>query len=375
MTLSEAVPLAVATLSGILLVAIIIRRTITWSRVSRSSMSIFNLALRNLQRRKWRTAITLFSLTVTVVGFISVLAVSQYVGMEVTSSFVERTMFAGQSAGYPYFSDVLITADHPWWSFWRDSQSLVPQNILTDVRATPGIEWAEPYIGDVRVLFNRGGEYKYWYVQHENGTVDRASSNIFLAGVDPLVELKRMDMKMLILEGSFFGLEKSAVVGYDFSKANKVSVGDTLVIPVDNFGAEHSIPGGFEKPSARSLWELFWNLLDNPWSESFLFSLREELRLRVVGIFWTSTPYDKFVLADYADLQRVFGFRDRVTTIFVKLGSNSTSDVLSNLWLIKGISIVMPIMRYRYVQGEGVGSMFSGISPTKFVSVSNVQKA
>ena len=35
----------------------------------------------------------------------------------------------------------------------------------------------------------------------------------------------------------------------------------------------------------------------------------------------------------------------------------------------------MPIIKYRYAQGYGVGSMFSGVSPTRFFSVSNVQNA
>jgi len=353
----------------------IIQPTNAWSKASRWSSSILKLSFRNLQRRRWRTAITLFSLTVTVVGFISVLAVSQYVSLEVSSTYIERTVFAGQSVGYPYFSDVLITADHPWWSRERNPSSLVYQDTLTVVRETTGIEWAEPYIGDVIVLFDRDGDTKYWYLQHENGTVDSISSNIFLAGVDPMVELERMDQKMLIINGSFFGSEKNAVVGYDFANNYNVSVGDTLVIPTDSFGAQHSIPGGFESRSVRSLWQLFWTAHDNPWRENFSFSLQEELRLRVVGIFWTATPYDKFVLTDYTDLQRACGFDERVTTIFAKLSSNSTGDAVSSLWQINGINIIMPIIRYRYVQSQGVGSMFSGVSPTRFFSVSNVQNA
>jgi ABC-type lipoprotein release transport system permease subunit len=341
----------------------------------RAIASIFKLAFRNLQRRRWRTAITIFSLSVTVIGFISILAVSQYVSLEISSSIFDRTVFAGQSVGYPYYSDIVITADHPWWSFNRNPSSLVSQDILEDLRKISGVEWAEPYLGDVRILFNEGDQSKYWYVEHENGTVNSISSNIFIAGVDPLIELQRMKNSLLILEGSFFSSEENAVVGYNFAQDNNVTVGDTLVIPNDNLGAEHTIPGGFEILPTRTLWQLYWRRRDNPWREGFSISVQDEIRLKIVGIYWTSSPYDNFVITDYTLLQKRLGFDDKITTIYVKLDIDSSNEAVSKLWLIDGISIVMPIMKYRTVQSVGAGATFTGVTPTRFISVSNVQNA
>ncbi len=341
----------------------------------RALTTIFTLAFRNLQRRRWRTAITLISLTVTVAGFISILAVSQYVSLEVSSTVFDRTTFTGQSVGYPYFSDVLIAANHPWWSFDRNPSSLISQDVLEDLKKIPDIVWAEPYIGDIRVNFNEGGNNKYWYVEKEDGSVNRVSSNIFLAGVDPAIEPKRMEKSSIIIEGDFIDTENSAIIGFTFAQDNNVSVGDTLVFPTDNLGAEHDIPGGFERQPARTLWQFYWSTRDNPWREGFSFSVKEEIRLKVAGIFWTSTPYDNFVITDYTLLQKALGFDDRVTTIYVKLSSDSSGEVVSKLWLINDVEIVMPIMKYRYAQGPGVGSEFSGVTPTKFVDVSNVQNA
>jgi ABC-type antimicrobial peptide transport system permease subunit len=288
----------------------------------------------------------------------------------------DRTVFAGQNVGYPYYSDVVITANHPWYSFGRNPSSLVSQDILDDLREISGVEWAEPYLGDVRVVFNNGDDSKYWYVEYENGTIDSISSNIFLAGVDPSIELRRMEDSLLILEGSYFSSEENAVVGYNFAQDNNVTVGDTLVIPSDNLGAEHRIPGGFERPPIRTLWQLYWNTRDNPWREGFPVSVQDEIRLKIVGIFWTSTPYDSFVITDYTLLQKSLGFDNMITTIYVKLNSESSNEAVSKLWLIDGINIVMPMMKYRTVAPNlGAGATFSGVSPTRFMSVSNVQNA
>jgi len=348
-----------------------------WKRTILKLKVIVMLAFRNLNRRRLRTLLIFLSLIITVVSFILILSVAQYIGLEITTSFAERTLFVGEEAGYPYFCDVMLIPHHPWWSLERTSSLLISDSILIKVKDIHGIEWIEPYLGDVKISFNQGGQYKNWYVEHRNGTVEEHSSDLFLAGVDPLVEPKRMTGRMVVVEGKIdFNSEGCAIVGYNFAKSNNISIGDVIIVPTDNFGAEHNTPGSFSKSSPSSLWVMFYNYFDNPWQEHFTFSLKEEIKVQVVGIFYTSTPYDNFIVTDYKQLQKAYGFGEKVTVMLIKLKStNSSKDVLNNLWSLEDVEVVVPITKKRYVWGVGVGSTFSGISSTKYINFYNIQYA
>jgi len=343
---------------------------------------ILTLALRNLKRRRWKTYLAFISLTVTVVGFVVIVSTSETLGFNMTSDYASRYLFVGVNVGYPYFCDVLVTAEHAWWDIQRNPSSLISENLLQRVREIPGVEWASPYLGDIKITFNivdpTGGErWKEWYIIREGKQMSR-HSDIFLAGVEPKTDFIRLGQWLYILNESSDALERDydIFIGYDFAKKNDVKVGDLIVIPTENFGAEHRVPGGFEEESFKSLWSFLLNILENPWRETFTFNTEKELRFRVVGIFWTSTPYDNFILTKYNYLQRLLGFDDRITCIFIKLRSNADlNKAIKSLWAIHGINVFIPTLRKHYIQtSEGAfGSAFKGVAPTKFIKVSTIQ--
>jgi len=313
-----------------------------------------------------------------------VLTVSESVGFRIMSEYAQRSLFSGVGAGYPYFCDLLIVAEHPWWNPFRNPSSLVPESVLSDVRTIPGVEWAEPYVGDILVYFSHfeeigGMQYREWYVRHKNGTEDGHSSDVFLAGVDSMIEKERLEGKVLLLNGSLsLERENSAIVGYKFAESNNITVGDTVIFTTDNFGAEHDVPGAFHGKKPGSLWEALVFQLENPWQERFSLRTRHELRLEVSGIFWSKTPYDNFIVTSYKSLQNVFGLEERVTSILVKLNTDAdVGQILNSLWSMPGVNIYTPTVRKHYVKGSQVvvATEVSGISPTRYVNIANLQIA
>lgn len=342
------------------------------------------IALRNMSRRKWRTLLAFIALTATVAGFVATVSISEAVGYEITAQYTERTLSSGVEAGYPYFCDILITPNHLWWQFSRGPTLLVDEGLLTNVMIVPGVDWADPYVGDIQIVFSKATlsntlSKKEWYVEGSNGSSFSWTSDLWLAGADLRLEEKRLERQALIIEGKGFNETTGGVmVGYEFAKAHDIHAGDTIIIPTDNFGGVHECPGkGFVKDqSFPGLWVLFWRMIENPWEEDFSLTLQKELELKVDGIFWTSTPYDQFMVMDYKKLQDAIGFGEKLTCIFTKLKPEAeVNKVLKSLWSTEGIDVFIPTVRKRYVKGSEVQAAyaFSGISPTKFTELSNWQ--
>jgi len=349
--------------------------------------TVFLFSYKNLLRRRWRTILTTLSLIAAIIGFVCTVNISESIGFELTSGEAERALFAGIDVGYPYFSDIIITAKHPWWydlpisEPFRGSSYLLPENLLAEVRTIPGIEWAEPYVGDVKIQFVTtvtGGQEirKEWVVRHENGSVERFSSDILIAGVDPIVEPKRLGKNILILQGrDLQEASQEVIVGYNFAESHNLSVGDTLIIPAENHLFIHDSPGKLIETSWKGAWYAFWSWFEDQWQERFSISINKEVSMKIVGIFWTTTLYDNYVVTNYDDLRQILGFGSRVTCIFVKL--NPEADVgqtLNALWSLQNVKVYIPLIRKRYTTGrDQVGSTFSGIAPTKFAKVANLQ--
>jgi len=343
--------------------------------------TVTSFSYRNLFRRRWRTTLTALSLIAAVTGFLCTVNISQSIGFEMTSGEAERALFAGVDVGYPYFSDILVASKHPWWyniplgDPFRGPSSLVPGDILARVRSAPGVDWAEPYVGDVQIQFDeaaigKGISRKEWIVRHEGGAVDRFSSNIMMAGVDPDVEPKRMGDRSLFLQGrSIQGTGYEVMIGYNFAKSHNLSVGDTLIIPGETHICTHDSPGKLRESGFRSVWQSFWTWSEDQWQERF------NISMKVVGIYWTTTPYDNYVITTYTGLQEMLGFGNRVTAIFVKLEAEAEVEkTLNALWSLENVEIYIPLLRKRYTTGQDqVGSAFSGVAPTKFVTMANLQ--
>lgn len=349
--------------------------------------TVTSFSYRNLFRRRWRTTLTVLSLIAAVTGFICTVNISQSIGFTMTSAEAERAMFAGGDVGYPYFCDILVASQHPWWySFpladsFRGPSSLVSGDMLAKIRVAPGVEWAEPYVGDVRIEFGEaslssGMSPKEWIVRHESGTIDSYSSDILMAGVDPEIEQERLGKRCLFLQGRpIQGTGYEVMIGYNFAKSHNLSVGDTLIIPAENHLCVHDSPGKLRETEFRSLWQSFWAWSEDQWHERFNLSINKEVQMKIVGIYWTTTPYDDYAITTYTGLQEMLGFGSRVTTIFVKMKPGTDVDkTLNALWSLEDVNIYIPLLTKRYTTGSTqVGSAFSGVAPTKFVSMANLQ--
>lgn len=356
-------------------------------KLRRYLSTIFSFSYRNLMRRRWRTTLTVLSLIATITGFMCTVNISQSIGFDLTSGEAERSLFAGIDVGYPYFSDVLITAEHPWWhnlpigEYFRGPSSLVPEDLLARVRVIPGVEWAGPYVGDVKIHFQGAsvsGEpvFKEWMIEHENGSIDVFSSDILMAGVDPNIESKRLGRKRLFVQGRAVqdvGLE--VMVGYNFARSHNLTVGDTLIIPAVKHSVTHDSPGKLRERQFRNIWQSFWAWSEDRWQERFRFSIDQEVRMRIVGVFWTTTPYDDFVITTYNNLQGILGFGEKVTCILAKLNPEAEVDqTLNALWSLQDVNIYIPLLRKRYTTGQDqISSAFSSIAPTRFITVANLQ--
>jgi len=357
------------------------------TKLRRYIETIFSFSYRNLMRRRWRTTLTVLSLIAAITGFMCTANISQSIGFDLTSGEAERSLFAGIDVGYPYFCDVVIAAEHPWWhdlpigEHFRGPSSLVPEDLLATVRVTPGIEWAEPYVGDVKIQFQDGslsGEPvpKEWMIEHEDGSIDIFSSDILMAGVDPSIESIRLGRRSFFVQGrAVQDVGQEVMVGYNFARSHNLTVGDTLVIPAEKHSCTHDSPGKLRERQFRNIWQSFWTWSEDRWQERFHFSIEEEARMKIVGVFWTTTPYDDYVIAAYNNLQELFGFGGRVTCILVKLNPEADVDqTLNALWSLQDVNIYMPLLRKRYTTGQDqIGSAFSGIAPTRFITVANLQ--
>ncbi len=356
-------------------------------RFRRYPETILSFSYRNLLRRRWRTTLTVLSLIAAITGFMCTVNISQSIGFDLTSGEAERSLFAGIDVGYPYFCDVLITKEHSWWhdlpigEHFRGPSSLLPEDLLAEIRATPGIEWAEPYVGDVKIQFQDTSldselASKKWLIEHEDGSVDLFSSDILISGVDANVESKRLGQRGLFFQGrAIQGVGQEVMVGYNFAKSHNLSVGDTLVIPAEKLSCIHDSPGKLRERQFRNIWQSFWAWAEDRWQERFYFSIEKEIRMKIVGVFWTTTPYDDYVVTAYNDLQEIFGFGKRVTCIFIKLKPEVGVDqTLNTLWSLPDVNVYIPLLRKRYSTGQDqFGSAFSSVAPTKFVAVANLQ--
>ena len=357
------------------------------NRLRRYIGTVTSFSYRNLFRRRWRTTLTVLSLVAAVTGFICTVNISQSIGFTMTSAEAERALFAGGDVGYPYFCDILVAPEHPWWydlpmgDAFRGPSSLVSGDMLTKIRAIPGVDWAQPYVGDVRIQFDEasrgnGMSRKEWIVRHESGTIDSFSSDILIAGVDPEIEPRRLGKRCIFLQGRpIQGTGYEVMVGYSFAKSHNLSVGDTLIIPAEKHVCTHDSPGKLRESEFRGLWHSFWAWSEDQWQEHFSFSIEKEVQMKIVGIYWTTTPYDDFAITTYTGLQEMLGFGNRVTAIFVKLKPEvDVGKTLNALWSAEDVNIYIPLLRKRYTTGaDQVGSAFSGVAPTKFVSMANLQ--
>jgi len=349
--------------------------------------TIFSFSYRNLFRRRWRTLLTVLSLIATVTGFVCTANISQSIGFDLTSGEAERALFAGIDVGYPYYCDVIVAPEHPWWynlpigEPFRSPSSLIPEQLLWRVRNLPGVEWVQPYIGDIKISFSASSlsqdtPRQAWLVRHGNGEVDRFSSDILMTGIDPQIELDRLGKRIIFHEGGLIeGSGLRVMVGYNFAQTHGLSIGDTIIISAERHLCVHNSPGKLRETRFRSVWQSFWAWYENRWQEYFGFSINKEITLTVEGIFWTSTPYDNHIVADYRDMQEIFDFGGRLTALFVKLSSDlEMKDTLESLWSLPDVEIYMPLLRKRYTTGQDrVGSAFSGVAPTRFVTIANMQ--
>lgn len=335
------------------------------------------MSYKNLSRRKWRTFLTVFSLTAAILGFVCTVNISESVGFVLTSGEAERALFSGIDVGYPYFCDILITAKHPWWydidpigEPFRGPEFLVSESILADIKTNQGVEWVEPYIGDLRI-------YAQATIRRENGSIKDFSSNIMFVGVDPVVETRRLGRNLLIYRGRApKELSQEIMVGFNIAKLYNLSIGDTLNIPAESRGTHISTGSLKESTQFTGLLYTFLNLFEEHVSkESFQITTTKDFSMKIVGIFWTSTTLDDYVVADYKELAEVVGFFNKVTCIFVKLKSDTNLDqTLNAFWSLQDVNVYIPILKKQYSTGAAQGgSTFSGVASTRFAKISNLQ--
>jgi len=151
---------------------------------------------------------------------------------------------------------------------------------------------------------------------------------------------------MKMIEGDFLESETvaCAVIGIKFAEDNGINVGDELILPSGLF------------------------------SDSNMFTFKEELRLTIVGVYWTGTEYDKLIITDLNTLQKGLGLEGAFVCAFITLtpGANATK-ILDGLWDIDGLDILVPARGKAYfTESLGFGS-YALPEPTKQMSIANFQ--
>ena len=301
-----------------------------------------NIALRNIRRRSWRTILIVLSLTFTVASCISVGSVVNSIRTQVSDA-----QLCGREAGYPYYSDFITVGFRYWYQIKSIREVLLTESQLVQMKSIEGISQVEPYFGSYNpVGFGFEGTS---FIELLNGESKSIESFIMIVGVDPELEAERWGVgsRMIMIQGGFLGHDSSnqAVVGLEFAEKHNVAVGDVLILP-------------------RGLV-----------SDRKLFEFTEELRLKIVGIYWTGTEYDKQIITDLYTLQKGLGLENLYVCAFIRLtrGANATK-VLEELWDIKGLDILVPSKGRVHFSYAGSGLFSYALpEPTKQMSIANFQ--
>jgi len=309
--------------------------------VFRRLQLIISIAFRTLSRRSWRTGLLVFGLTLTIASCISI-------GSVVTSirAQVSEAQLSGRQAGYPYYSDFIVTGFRYWYEIKSLSDVLLDDSQLHQMKSIDGIDTIEPYIGSyVPMQLGFWGES---YLKSLNDNEIPLNAFIMIIGVDPELEAERwrIGSRMKLIDGYFLesGKGDCAVVGIKFAETNGINVGDELILPSGLF------------------------------SDSNMFTFKEEVRLKIVGTFWTGTEYDKLIITDLKTLQKGLGLGDAFVCAFITLkqGANATI-ILDRLWNIDGLDILVPARgKVYFTESLGFGS-YSIPEPTKQMSIANFQ--
>jgi len=210
-----------------------------------------------------------------------------------------------------------------------------------------GIDQVEPYFGSYNpVGFGFEGTS---FLELLEGDSKPIEAFIMIVGVDPELEAERWGVgsRMIIVQGDFLGRDATnqAVVGIAFAEKYGVNVGDILVLP-----------RGLE-------------------SDRKLFKFTEELRLSIVGIYWTGTEYDKQIITDLNTLQRGLGQENLYVCAFIRLTPEANATkVLERLWDIEGLDVLVPAKGKIHFSYAGSGLFSYALpEPTKQMSIANFQ--
>ncbi len=301
-----------------------------------------NIALRNIKRRSWRTSLILLSLTFTIASCISVGSVVSSMRTQVSDA-----QLCGREAGYPYYSDFIAVGFRYWYQIKSIREALLTESQLIQMQSIDGIEQVEPYFGSYNPV-GFGFEGISFVELHEGGSKP-IEAFIMIVGVDPDLEYERWGVgsRMIMIQGDFLRHDTSnqAVVGLQFAEKLGLKVGDTLVLP-------------------RGLI-----------SDRKLFEFTEELRLNIVGIYWTGTEYDKHIITDITTIQRGLGLENLYVCAFITLTPEANAiKVLEKLWNIEGLDILVPARGKAHFSYAGSGLFSYALpEPTKQMSIANFQ--
>jgi putative ABC transport system permease protein len=110
-------------------------------------------------------------------------------------------------------------------------------------------------------------------------------------------------------------------------------------------------------------------------SDRKLFEFTEELRLKIVGIYWTGTEYDKQILTDLNTLQKGLGLENLYVCAFIRLTHEANATkVLEELWDMRGLDILVPSKGRVHFSFAGSGLFSYALpEPTKQMSIANFQ--
>lgn len=301
-----------------------------------------NIALRNIKRRSWRTGLIILSLTFTVASCISVGSVVSSIRTQVSDA-----QLCGREAGYPYYSDFVTVGFRYWYQIKSIREVLLTESQLVQMESIEGIDQVEPYFGSYNpVGFGFEGTS---FLELSKGDSKPIEAFIMIVGVDPELEAERWGVgsRMIIVQGDFLGRDATnqAVVGIAFAEKYGVNVGDILVLP-----------RGLE-------------------SDRKLFEFTEELRLSIVGIYWTGTEYDKQIITDLNTLQRGLGQENLYVCAFIRLTPEANATkVLERLWDIEGLDVLVPAKGKIHFSYAGSGLFSYALpEPTKQMSIANFQ--
>ena len=301
-----------------------------------------NIALRNIKRRSWRTGLIILSLTFTVASCISVGSVVSSIRTQVSDA-----QLCGREAGYPYYSDFVTVGFRYWYQIKSIREVLLTESQLVQMESIEGIGQVEPYFGSYNPV--GFGFYGTSFLELSKGDSKPIEAFIMIVGVDPELEAERWGVgsRMIIVQGDFLRRDATnqAVVGIAFAEKYGANVGDILVLP-----------RGLE-------------------SDRKLFEFTEELRLSIVGIYWTGTEYDKQIITDLNTLQRGLGQENLYVCAFIRLTPEANATkVLERLWDIEGLDVLVPAKGKIHFSYAGSGLFSYALpEPTKQMSIANFQ--